>query len=116
MKSYLALFSVIPTENKEQAIRMLNASNYGLGSGLFMKDPLEAHEIAKYHLDSGLSGINRCVSSTLLSHLVGLKKAAMVENLVPMHCSTFVILRSLFMKTLSPRYITNIAGLLYVFS
>ncbi len=90
------VFCLIPAENKEQAIRMLNASNYGLGSGLFMKDPLEAHEIAKYHLDSGLSGINRCVSSTPSLPFGGIKESGYGRELGPNallnFCNTKVII------------------------
>ena len=44
------VFCLIPTENKEQAIRMLNASNYGQQWAIYER-PTRSHEIAKYHLD-----------------------------------------------------------------
>ena len=50
--------SLIKAEDEEDAFKIANASNFGLGGGIFTKDEEKAFVLAKKHFDTGMVFIN----------------------------------------------------------
>ncbi|HEA20849.1 hypothetical protein LCGC14_1545640 [marine sediment metagenome] len=50
--------SLIRAKDNEDAMRIANASKFGLGGGIFSKDEDKAFELAKKHFDTGMVFIN----------------------------------------------------------
>ncbi len=50
--------SLIRAKDNEDAMRIANASRFGLGGGIFSKDEDKAFELAKKHFDTGMVFIN----------------------------------------------------------
>ncbi|MCP9199999.1 NAD-dependent succinate-semialdehyde dehydrogenase [Gramella sp. GC03-9] len=50
--------SLIKAKDAEDAMRIANSSRFGLGGGIFSKNEKKAHELAKYHFDTGMVFIN----------------------------------------------------------
>ena len=50
--------SLIKAKDADDAMRIANASRFGLGGGIFSKDENKARELAKYHFDTGMVFIN----------------------------------------------------------
>ena len=47
----------------QEAVTLANASQYGLGGGIFTRDIALAEKIAKYDIEAGMCFINQCVTS-----------------------------------------------------
>ncbi|GAA4321451.1 NAD-dependent succinate-semialdehyde dehydrogenase [Pontixanthobacter gangjinensis] len=50
--------SLIKAKDADDAMRIANSSRFGLGGGIFSKDEEKAHELAKFHFDTGMVFIN----------------------------------------------------------
>ena len=55
--------AIIAAEDEADAIRIANASEYGLGSGVLTSDLARGERIAAEHLEAGLAFVNRNVAS-----------------------------------------------------
>jgi succinate-semialdehyde dehydrogenase/glutarate-semialdehyde dehydrogenase len=90
------IFCIQQVENEEIGINAINQSQFGLGSGIFMKDSYDADDMAKFHIDAGLVGVNRYVFSTPELPFGGIKNSGigreLSENALMNFCNTKVIM------------------------
>ena len=86
--------SLIRARNEEEAIRLANASPFGLGGGVFSGDEERALRIAR-HLDVGSVGINRFVISDPRLPFGGVKASGIGRELGPEGVRSFVNVRTI---------------------
>ena len=90
------VFCIQQVDNEEDGINAINKSQFGLGGGIFMKNPFDADNMAKFHIEAGLVGVNRYVFSTPELPFGGIKNSGMgrelSENALMNFCNTKVIM------------------------
>lgn len=69
------VISIIVSNDDEDAIELANASQYGLGSGIFTQDIELAKQIAKHRIEAGMCFINQCVTSHPALPFGGIKQS-----------------------------------------
>ncbi len=90
------VFCIQKVEHEEAGINAINQTEFGLGGGIFMKNAYDADDMAKFHIDAGLVGVNRYVFSTPELPFGGIKNSGMgrelSENALMNFCNIKVIM------------------------
>ncbi|MBS1665390.1 MAG: NAD-dependent succinate-semialdehyde dehydrogenase [Bacteroidetes bacterium] len=90
--------SIITAKDEEDAIRIANDSEFGLGSAVFTTDTKKGEHIAKYHLDSGTSCVNARVISDPRLPFGGVKNSGYGRELSSFGIREFVNVKTIYIK------------------
>lgn len=88
--------SVIKVKDTQEAIKVANDSNYGLGAALFSEDLQRAEEIAAYELKAGCCFINEFVKSDPRLPFGGIKESGYGRELSHFGIKEFVNIKTVY--------------------
>jgi succinate-semialdehyde dehydrogenase/glutarate-semialdehyde dehydrogenase len=91
------VYSIIEVENQEEAIRIANDSNYGLGASIWTKD-LEKAKILSTQIESGMVFINNFVHSDIRLPFGGVKLSGYGRELSELGMKEFVNAKLVYVK------------------
>ena len=91
------VYSIIEAENEQDAIRIANDSNYGLGSSIWTNDLEKAKKIAT-QIESGMVFINNIVHSDARIPFGGVKLSGYGRELSEVGMKEFVNVKLVFVK------------------
>jgi succinate-semialdehyde dehydrogenase/glutarate-semialdehyde dehydrogenase len=86
---------IIPAKDEEDAIRIANASSYGLGGAVFTKDLARGEKIAKERMESGSCFVNMMVRSDPRLPFGGVKESGYGRELSAFGIREFVNIKSI---------------------
>ena len=89
---------LIPVDNEEEAIRLGNQSEYGLGGGIFSRDIQRAKTIASERMDNGGLFINDFLKSDPRLPFGGIKHSGYGRELSQLGIREFVNAKTVFIK------------------
>ena len=92
------VFSIIKVENEEEAIRIANDTNYGLGAAIFSTNETRAEEIAAKELQAGSCFINDFVRSDPRLPFGGIKDSGYGRELSMYGIKEFVNVKTVYLK------------------
>jgi succinate-semialdehyde dehydrogenase/glutarate-semialdehyde dehydrogenase len=91
------VFSIIEVESEEEAIRVANDSNYGLGSSVWTKD-IEKAKILATQIESGMVFINNFVHSDIRLPFGGVKLSGYGRELSELGMKEFVNAKLVYVR------------------
>ncbi len=92
------VISIISAKNEEEAIKIANDTNYGLGSGIFTQDIQKAEKIAAEKIQAGSCSINTFVSSDPRLPFGGIKNSGYGRELSAEGIRSFVNVKTINVK------------------
>jgi succinate-semialdehyde dehydrogenase / glutarate-semialdehyde dehydrogenase len=90
--------SVIPVESEEDALRVANATRFGLGSAVFTRDLDRGEKIAAERLEAGCSFVNDFVRSDPRLPFGGIKESGYGRELSSFGIHEFVNIKTVYVK------------------
>ncbi len=87
--------SIIPAKDEEDAIRIGNDSEFGLGGGVFTKDLVKGEQIAREHMESGSCFVNAYVRSDPRLPFGGVKASGYGRELSSFGIHEFVNIKAI---------------------
>lgn len=90
--------SVIKVDNEEEAIRVANDTEFGLGACVFTKDVSRGEQIAKYELEAGCCFVNQFVKSDPRLPFGGIKTSGYGRELSYFGIREFVNVKTVYIK------------------
>ena len=88
--------SIIPVKNEAQAIRVANASPFGLGAAVFTRDPARGERIAATKLEAGACFVNALVKSDPRLPFGGIKESGYGRELSHYGIKEFVNIKTVY--------------------
>jgi succinate-semialdehyde dehydrogenase/glutarate-semialdehyde dehydrogenase len=101
--------AIIAAEDEADAIRIANASHYGLGSGVLTADVDRGRRIAAEELEAGMSFVNENVRSDSRIPFGGVKHSGFGRESGAFGIREFTNIKSVRVRTLQPVEATSVA-------
>jgi succinate-semialdehyde dehydrogenase/glutarate-semialdehyde dehydrogenase len=89
---------VIPVRDEAEAIRVANASRFGLGAAVFTRDAARGERIAAEELEAGACFVNAFVKSDPRLPFGGIKESGYGRELASFGIREFVNIKSVYVK------------------
>lgn len=90
--------SVIKVKNEEDAIRVANETQYGLGASVYSKDTARAEKIAAEKIEAGCCFVNEFVKSDPRLPFGGIKNSGYGRELGPFGIREFVNIKTVYIR------------------
>jgi succinate-semialdehyde dehydrogenase/glutarate-semialdehyde dehydrogenase len=87
--------TIISAESEDHAIELANKSSYGLGSAIFSANVERARELARHHLEAGMSFVNDFVKSDVRVPFGGIKDSGVGRELGRLGVVEFANIKSI---------------------
>ena len=92
------VFSLIKVKDEEEAVRVANDTNYGLGAAIFSKNEVKAEELASRYIQAGSCFINDYVRSDPRLPFGGIKDSGFGRELSAFGIKEFVNIKTVYLK------------------
>ena len=90
--------AMIKAKDDEEAVRLANDSDFGLGASVFSRDSDKAEKIAREHLEAGCCFVNDFVKSDPRLPFGGIKESGYGRELSPFGIKEFVNIKTVVVK------------------
>ena len=90
--------AIIPARDEEDAVRIANATDFGLGAAVFTSDPARGERIATLELDAGACFVNTFVRSDPRLPFGGVKKSGYGRELSHYGIKEFVNVKTVYVR------------------
>jgi succinate-semialdehyde dehydrogenase / glutarate-semialdehyde dehydrogenase len=90
--------SVIPVDSEDEALRVANSTDFGLGSAVFTRDLERGERIAAQELEAGSSFVNEFVRSDPRLPFGGIKQSGYGRELSTFGIHEFVNIKAVYVK------------------
>ena len=90
--------AIIPVEDEDEAIRVANASSFGLGAAVFTRDVERGRRIAAESLDAGCCFVNDMVRSDPRLPFGGVKESGYGRELAEQGIKEFVNIKTVYVR------------------